>query len=283
MDKRQTEITQGKGLQESRINQDFVDFLNKWSTPVLLLLVLVAGGIWAKRMWDERRVAKVNAAFASYEAALGAGNPNPESLRRVAEEFPGVRGVPGMARLTTADLYLSAATTGLKPGAELDGEGRAVNADDVLDDAARLRYLEDAGRLYEQVLADAEAADQTLLAIGAAFGSGAVKVSRGDADGARGMYERAAALAEEGRYPILAGIARERAAGVGSVAARSPLPSSASLPALQIEAGTSVVPGEPETPTLESPGGLGLDPSSLFDPAEDAAGEGSPAEQPETP
>ena len=91
------------------------------------------------------------------------------------------------------------------------------------------------------------------------------------------------ALAEEGRYPILAGIARERAAGVRSVAARSPLPSSASLPALQIEAGTSVVQGEPETPTLDSPGGLGLDPSSLFDPAEDAAGEGSPAEQPETP
>ena len=40
MDERQTQIRQGAGLEESRINTEFLDFLNKWSSPVLIVIGL---------------------------------------------------------------------------------------------------------------------------------------------------------------------------------------------------------------------------------------------------
>ena len=39
LDRRTRQITEGAGLEESRLNQDFVEFLKKWSTPLLLVIV----------------------------------------------------------------------------------------------------------------------------------------------------------------------------------------------------------------------------------------------------
>ena len=80
MDDRQTQIRQGEGLSESRVNQDFIDFLNKWSSPVLLVLA-VAALTWAGLQWmEKKKIEKVNNAFADLEAATAGNNPSPASL-----------------------------------------------------------------------------------------------------------------------------------------------------------------------------------------------------------
>ena len=54
MDDRQTEIRAGAGLEDSRINKEFIDFLNKWSSPVIMVFA-VAALVWAGLRWMEQK------------------------------------------------------------------------------------------------------------------------------------------------------------------------------------------------------------------------------------
>lgn len=212
MDDRQSKITEGAGREESRINEELLDFLNKWSTPVLLLIVIVAGGWFAWQRWQQAQIAEVNDAFAQFDAAMGGGNPSPDALRQVANQYEGVRGVAPMARLTTADLYLNAAMTRLRPGAILDAEGLPSDPEDNLDDEGVARFLDDAARLYREVLTETEAdPGRWLLASSAHFGLGAVAGTRGDVEQAAEHYRAAATAAESASDDMLARVARLRA------------------------------------------------------------------------
>ena len=80
MDDRQTKIREGAGLEDSRINQEFVDFLNKWSSPVLIVLA-VAALIWAGlTKLEQMKNEKIDNAFGEFQAAIEGGNPAPTSL-----------------------------------------------------------------------------------------------------------------------------------------------------------------------------------------------------------
>ncbi|HVZ93431.1 MAG TPA: tetratricopeptide repeat protein, partial [Phycisphaerales bacterium] len=95
MEDRQKQIQVGAGLQESRLNADLIQFLQKYGTPILMVvLVIVLGYVgWSKynRWQAERR----DEAFAAYQAARGgvgadgtlAGSP--DNLLKVAEERRG--------------------------------------------------------------------------------------------------------------------------------------------------------------------------------------------------
>ena len=139
MDKRQTKIVEGAGLDEGRVNQELVDFLNKWSSPVLFGLALIAGGWWYWNYRVDQKIAYRDSALVQLENASLSGNPNPVTLVALADEFGNIPGLAPRALLAAADVRLSAASRGVFPGATVEqdgtvGEDDLLTADDRLDE-----------------------------------------------------------------------------------------------------------------------------------------------------
>lgn len=284
MDQRQTQIREGAGLEESRLNTDLIDFLRKWSTPMLLVVVAVVAAYVLKARLDEARQGRIDAGFAELAAAT-VGDPSPDSLRAIAEQYAAVPAVRDQARMEAADAYLRAAISGLKPGATLGPEGAVTNPEDAIAAEERGWWLEQAAGLYEAVWA--EASDEPrrgLLAAGAAFGMAAVEEMRGSLDAARQWYGRAEETARAGGYGLYADIARERAETARPEGERPRLLARAELP-------TPPRPGLFEfAPALdpanrEPAGGSMMDDPNLFGPLPTVeetpvAPEDAPAESP---
>lgn len=234
MDDRQTELQEGKGLEDSRINQEFLDFLNKWSSPVLLTLA-VAALVWAGMQYLHRKeIARIDQAFGELAAATQGGNPSPQSLKALAGVYEGVRSVPELALLTTSDLYLSAFVVGIEPGAQMSPmTGLPGNESDLLSDTERKGYLEQAGRLAKQVL---DLSDQVkgkeLLAMQAMCRLAAVAEGKRDFASAKAMYERLATKATDSMFPSIAVFAKNRIENIGSIENLTALPLHAELIAL---------------------------------------------------
>jgi hypothetical protein len=212
MDKKIEGLTEGAGREESRINQDFIDFLSKWSTPVLLVMAALAVAYWGWNQYKAMQITKVNKATTAYTAATAGGNPNPDTLDMVAREYAGVRSVGELASLDLADIYLLAVQRGLEPGAEFE-PGTQLPDGDKLTDERRASYLDKADMLYASVAESARSvAGKEELTIEAAFGLAAVAESRGDNDTARKHLELAKEAADKGGFTVLALAAEKRIA-----------------------------------------------------------------------
>jgi len=210
MDERHGEIRTGAGLEESRVNREFIDFLKKWSTPVLFVVAAVLLGFVVYQRVEQARLARVDEAFAALE-----GGASPESLRGIAQDYEGVRGVGVLARLEAADQYLSALRRGVKAGAVVSAQGEVENEEDLLDEATRELYLVRAEELFQEVLRKAQGkAGWEIHEINALFGLAAVAESRRDFEGARTYYERAAEAAERAGFAPQDEVARMRIASL---------------------------------------------------------------------
>jgi hypothetical protein len=248
MEERQTKIKAGAGLEESRYNVEFIDFLQKWSTPALMVIAIVVLGMFSYRKYTEYRTGKVERAFGELSASVESSSPNPESLKILAIEFEGIRGVPVMARLAAADEYLRAARLNLRTGAKLEPDG-TVPAEELLSPEDRTRYLSEAQQLYQAVL-DQNAQDSARLihAISAAYGLAAVAECKGEADAARRAYERVTQLAERAGFSEHIAAAKKRMDDLATLAAMPKLYVAAELPK----------PPEPPKPVMPELPGLGL-------------------------
>jgi hypothetical protein len=248
MDDRIRDLKEGAGREESRLNQDFIDFLQKWSTPALLVVAAAAVAYWGFGQYKTMQVAKVNAAAASYAAAAEDGNP--DALARVIEQYGSVRSFGLLASLDLADVYLLSAQRGLAPGAVFTGEGSLMEGD-VLDDDARRAALDKAARLYADVL-DSAGPQQQQLAVEAAFGLAAVAESLGDVDKAKTHLARATELARTLGFDALATTATTRSAGLTQRADRPRLFDAAALPPLPEPAKPQIItPGDSADPQDE--------------------------------
>ncbi|MBL4592033.1 MAG: hypothetical protein JKY96_08750 [Phycisphaerales bacterium] len=227
MDDRQTEISQGEGLNESRVNQEFVDFLNKWSSPVLMVLAIAALTYAGMQWMQKKKIEKINSAFSNLEAVRAGDNPSPASLKTLANEYKGVRAVPELALLQTTDIFLRAFVSGIEPGADLDPlTGLPRDENEMLDETQRTAYLDQAGQLAQQVIDLTAGKDsKAILAIQARIRMAVVKESKRDFDGAKLLYTGAAKIASDNGYPILASFAEQRAEGTGSLNDVPALPS----------------------------------------------------------
>jgi hypothetical protein len=272
MEERQTKITEGAGLEESRLNKEFIDFLQRWSTPVLLVIALIAVGYIGYQRLQQARIDKVNNAFVELEAALSTTNPNPRVLEDVAASFSSTRAVPHIASLAAADEYLRAARVGIAPGAQLRPDG-TVEPSDLLSDEQRTRYLAEAERLYTGVLNATHAQHgMAIHAISAAYGLAAVAESQSppQLDVARGHYERIIAIAERAAYDQHARNARQR---IETLADHVPIErprlyAAAELPAPPVNPNAPMMPGNQ---MFELPPGVDLE--SLFPPQAEPTGE----------
>ena len=277
MDDRQTQIREGAGLEESRINQDFINFLNKWSSPVIMVLA-IAALVWAGlRYLEQRRLDRVDQAFGDLQDATSGGNPSPASLLALADEYEGVRSVSTLARLTTIDLYINAFIRGVEPGAEISPQtGEPVNEADALDEDQRARYLERAGTLTREII-DAvsdEQDDKAILLANAHFRAAAIAECERDIEGARASYERVRSLAESEAFPSLARIAQDRLDALDQYALDITLPGQDELTPLP---GRSRAPGGQALPEDLPP--EVLDQLQRMQSGEDAADPGAASDQ----
>lgn len=274
MDERIKDIKEGAGREESRINEDLLEFLQKWSTPALLVLAAVAVSYWGWNQFKQMQIAKVNKAAAAYTSATVGGAANPDTLSNIADEFGGVRSFGLLAKLDLADVYLFAVQRGLAPGVEYDPNAQLAEGD-LLDDAAQTMYLDRAKKLYQEVYDAAwNVKGKEPLAIEAAFGLAAAAETVDDLDGASIQLGKATVLAEKIGYQALAIIANKRAASLADAGAKPKLYAASALPPLP----------EPE-PLAPLPGDNGTDASapSAEDALPDAAEDPGTLETPEAP
>ncbi|MEM1184951.1 MAG: hypothetical protein AAGI53_08095 [Planctomycetota bacterium] len=266
MDDRQVEgIKEGAGREESRINQDFVDFLKVWGPRGLWLIVIISGGWWAFQQYQRYQVGRANDAFAEYEAVAGAANPLPASLRAVAEEYQDVGSVSALAQLRLGDVHLAAVRRGLEPAAVLDANGNPEDEADVLDEAGRDDHLSRAASAYRAAieLTSSDAA-KAILTVSGHFGLAAVAESRGENDEAKSQYERASAIAEQAGLAGLPEIAAERITSLDALPADSTLPSAVDLP---------VLPGFPAPDIVPTDDADGAEPAPSDGPVPDTDGD----------
>lgn len=282
MDDRQTEIRAGAGLEDSRINKEFIDFLNKWSSPVIMVFA-IAALVWAGLRWlDEKKIAKVDSAFGELHAATANGNPSPATLNALALQYEGVRAVPELAKLTTVDIYLNAYLRGVQPGAQLGFDGQPLEESDKLDEQQRQNYLEQAGTLAREVVTLTENdSGKVLLTIQALIRSGAVAECNRDFDSAESNYERVISIAEQANIPSLAQFGQMRIDALGTFDGDMELPHKDQLVSLP---GEAVLDLPVETP-VETPSAIDAETPAdeVTDPAEvesEPAPETAETEQP---
>ncbi len=267
-EQRNTQIREGAGQVESKLNTEFIDWLRKWHMPILLVVAVLALGYVGYQRLEVARKQRVARAFSEYISAT-----SPEALRSMADQYDGVRAVPELARLKAADIYLSSFRRGVKPGAQPSPENGQYAPEDLLSEGDGTALLNESAALYQQVL-DATSTDQTkaLQAINAAFGLAAVAESKGDLDAAKREYERVVTLAEWGGYPGQAEIAQERIQNLPELAqlpriyAAAELPKKPEPPAPEPVPSTTPEPGVFDPGTLKLPDADGQTPAPAGEP-----------------
>lgn len=296
MDKRHFEIREGAGLEESRLNYEFIDFLKKWSTPILMVVALVALGYAGWQRYTKAQQGTVANAFKDLNAASGshrldrtnamlvnrnsAGDANPEVLLRVADDYPKVKSVAILAKLQAADAYLRAVRANAKPGASFDENGALKSAEDALKPEDITNYLDQADALYREVLTFAQATKgQILLQINAHYGIAAVAESRGKFDEAKAAYTKLAELCEGGPFQAHATIAKDRLGSLDNLKTIPTLIARTDFPRIEGFDAPVVVPAPTPAPTPApgtetAPTGL---PGSGTTPAADPASSPNPA------
>lgn len=257
MDDRQSQIRERAGLEESRLNEDFIEFLRKYGSWLMLLVALGGGVMFAHRKWTEYQARRLDSAFMELEQVRAGGNASPEALAGVAADHAGVKSVSLLAKLEAGDAYLRSLRRGVKAGAEVDDKGAVKNPDDMLSDADRANYLTKAAELYQSV-ADSTSGDSARLTlrISAMYGLAAIAECRREFDKAKSFYEDVQKLVENTAYSPQAQIAKARIAALPELAALPKLAAASDLPDLAPEE------KPPELPT-PAPSGLNLEPVQL--------------------
>lgn len=297
MDERQAQIKERAGLDESRLNQDLLDFLKKWGaylmTGVAAVALAYVGWQYMERKSEENR----DEAFVALEAAVESGNPN--NLINIANQYSGVGAVATLARSAAADLRLAAYRTGIPVDVTLDSAGKLPDGKAFLTEEERAKELKAAEELYQTVLNDStKSADRVFAAVGALNGLASVAEARGELDKAKGFYQQIQSMTKD-RYPGLADAATKRVESLDSLATLPRLYNNSELPNPQPD-NPIVVPAGPmtgettsrqriqvnpdgsiSTPSLMGPDGKPIQLTPMPGPPPGFQGSGSPT--PEAP
>ena len=271
MEQRHREIRERAGREEARLNQEFIDFLKKWGTPMLMVVAALSLGYVGLDYLKKQRAAGIDAAFKDLQGVSPGGflAASPDSLLNVADTHGDVVGVSYMARLGAGDAWLQAVRTGLRPGAVLTPEGAPEMPEDLLSDDEKALYLSSAADAFGSVLRDAEdRKGHEIHAIGALYGLAAVEEARGQKDAARTHLERVKAIAEECKFELHTRIVEKRlealasSAGMPTLVSRSELPAPPEAPVippmetpLDLAAPDAPSPAEPGTEGVPAPAG----------------------------
>lgn len=246
MDKRLNQIQTGT-LTDSRLNDDFVFWLKTKGLNYLLIILLVGCGYMGFQWWHRMRSHSRADAWLRLERAA-----TPQELASVAAEEGAIDSVALLAKVRSANTYLSSIVRGVRFDREPGAEDAKVTAE------LRKEWLEDADRLFAEVAQSLAAANapaaMTPMAFHALMGRAAVAEARGDVEGTRRALAEAEARVT-GPFEPLGEVARKRGESLELIAMGIELPPRASLPSgsapgLIPGLSTTVVPpqGRPVTP-----------------------------------
>lgn len=229
MDRQRLKEVHQTDLTESRINEDFLDWL-KSNGPTWLLVILVAVcvfiGVQRYKMYKVNHRNEAWAAF--FEARL------PGSYEDVANSYEDVGQLANLSRLQAAEELLRLVQADMALDATLTPEDlndpENDPASEPLTEELRDQYLTRADGLYEQVIAaDDNTMALTLYAVNAYNGRAAIAESRGDGEAARDFYLEAADRAESA-FPAQAAIARHRAEDAANFTQHVTIPAAEDAP-----------------------------------------------------
>ncbi|MEM1329806.1 MAG: hypothetical protein AAGG07_04525 [Planctomycetota bacterium] len=284
MDDRQSQIREGAGLEESRVNQEFVDFLKKAFWPVMIIVAVAVVSFRGFQMYEQAKEASLAQAFFDLDVTLASDTPSPEALAALADEHEGQGSVSSIARLEAADIARRAAITGVEPGLPTPGPDATdeERAEASVDETERGAYLDRADELYSRVWQDTESdAGQGLLAISAGYGLGAVSEARGAWDDAADRYDRVSELAALRGFDLQARIAKRRAEDIRGGARPPRIWQAAELPEDELVMGESDLPGRSDEEVEDASGPMLPDlpetPNAGEAPSEDAPADDAPA------
>lgn len=274
MDERQTKIVAGAGLEESRLNTDFIDFLRRWGSHLLLVIAGVAAAYSALAWWQRREAVKLDTAYAELSAAQIAGSP--DNLLRVAADHEAQGAVRELATIAAGNAFLTSGWSGVAPG------GDPTSEDDRLsDEQRRANYLR-AKELFAEVAARvANHPKLTLHLLDAKFGFAAASASLGETEAAATALKEVAAVARERQYPALAAMAEEKLASLAKAGSIPPLYAADQVKVAERPISDEVNLSFP-TPggSLEQPGPV-LPEAPAAEPAPEPTPEPAPAPTPE--
>jgi hypothetical protein len=212
MDRERLKEVHQTDLTESKVNEDFVDWLKtKAPTWLLLFLVVICAYLGVVRFKQHRADYRTEA-WAEFTAA-----ELPGTFDDIAREYGDVGELAILARLEAADTLLRSVQNGLVLGVNPPpppGPGQTptpVAPESVLTAEQRSEYLTRAEGFYDQVLTAGDDAALTVYVVSAMAGKAAIAECRGEAGAALEWYGKAEARAED-VYPGLAETARRRAA-----------------------------------------------------------------------
>lgn len=245
MDQRQTQVQVGAGLQESRLNTDLINFLQKygsWAVYLLLAAVLLyMGNGW----WKKQKEAKLDLAYADYQAAVNSSSP--DGLIKVASDHSGYDAIAAMSRLDAARIYLDAARRGLKPGAD----SRLPAETDRLDEAGRKSMLAEATKQFDLVVGYTSLSP--VLMQQALWGKATAQIDNGDTDGAIKTMQDLIDRAKANGLTDQEIKGRQRLDHIAKLGALKPVYATAELP-------ESARPPAAPAPTSAAPNGQGIQP-----------------------
>lgn len=231
MEQRHTQIKEGAGRDEARLNQEFIEALTKWGPYVLFAVAAVVGVYFLYNQRVTARAMALDDAFVAYNEAAKAGNP--VGLAKTADEHAGAGAAALMAKTDAADIHLNAFRTGVPTDAQkaVDDTGKLPEGTTLLTDEQRLSELKTAETQYQQVV-DATSGNprQVVLTLGALHGLAAVAESRGDLDKAKAVYQQVIDKARQAGFDGLVNVAQKRIDTLPKLAQAPKLIAQAELP-----------------------------------------------------
>lgn len=226
MDDRQRQVKVGAGLEESRINQEFLDWLGKWGPRVLIVLLVIVAAYQGKRFLDQNARQSENQAFVDYHEAVRTNDA--AAVLVVGDKHDGVGTLWEMSRMRAGESLMREGTTGLMEGTV---DRRSPTPDEILSEEVRTQRLERAVELYEGVIARVEGKkNRVLYLLKAQDALASAMISLGRYDEGRALLESVVETGEESGYGDLAELARERLARWDDVVNPPVVVSLASLP-----------------------------------------------------
>jgi hypothetical protein len=225
MDERQTQVVAGAGLQESRLNTDFIDFLSKWGPRALYVVLAVVLAFLGWQQWTRYQSRQTDQAFADYESQVLARSP--DLLLKVAQDHAGQHAVWSLAMRDAANLLMDAGIVGTAPGAD----PLAPRPEDTLSPDQRTQMFQRAEGIFREVIdKNTGPGGQLIYAQQARWGLTSALLSLGkQADGEK-LLETFVAEAENADMPDLAAFGRHRLERIREVGAAPIIVSEASLP-----------------------------------------------------
>ena len=236
MDDRQQQVKIGAGLEESRINEDFKDFIFKWGPRVLMVVLVLVLGYQGLQLLEQRQKNSANEAFLDYLDMASVGSA--ASLIEAGDKHANVGSIRELAYLNAGIIMLTEGTRGVSYQAI---NMFAPTEDETLSEEERTQRYTRALEVFKDVEKFVEGdPDKKLMLIQAYSGQATAHMSLGNNDEAKAMLERVVEMGEANGFNDVAAFARQRLANFDEVLGAPEIVAKADLP----ENSTLAVPGD---------------------------------------